>query len=212
MLRRIIPRYSLRTLLIFLTVLPCGLGVLLYWPKSEPLRLNERYYTVYYRGLGWNDENSWLGKRHYKVIQRYDESGVYSEIDFSGEGYNSFRSYYPDGRLSQEGRCYVEIMGSPYQPFPDTHDVPEAKCYKPDGSLGSAVENGTGTQLFWFPDGQLQWRLELKDHERVLCEMWLADGTLFSRTTYVDGQAIYDESVIANRPKKYSVGLDRDSE
>ena len=62
--------------------------------------------------------------------------------------------------------------------------TPEAAIFRPDGTLGSMVQNGSGVQTYWYPDGMIRWRLELKDYKRVRHQMWNLSGKLISEQTY----------------------------
>ncbi|MHC4260015.1 MAG: toxin-antitoxin system YwqK family antitoxin, partial [Planctomycetota bacterium] len=81
----------------------------------------------------------------------------------------------------------VEMYGYPLQPIPDEHKVLWSKCYKPDGTLCSEVENGTGTQMYWTPQGTKIWELELVNFERVRHTMWYRNGQLYVTETLVNG-------------------------
>ena len=110
------------------------------------------------------------------------------QFEFRREGYSPFKGYYPDGTLREEGECLVELMGAHHQPFPDPNDVKWSKCYRPDGSLGSEVVDGTGTQTLWMPDGVKIGELQLRDYQRVKMTTWYPNGELQMIIPYVDGK------------------------
>ena len=109
-------------------------------------------------------------------------------IEYKEEGYNPYKAFYSDGSLQQEGECRIKIMGFEYAPYPNWSDLDWAKCYRPDGSLGSEVVDGTGTQTQWMPDGTKVWELELVNHKRVAHTMWYPNGQLQQHQEYRDGQ------------------------
>ena len=82
----------------------------------------------------------------------------------------------------------MEVMGFENGPFPDWHDLKWAKCYKPDGSLGSEVIDGTGTQMIWAQDGTKIWELELVNYQRASHTMYYPNGQLLVHQEYKDGK------------------------
>ena len=62
------------------------------------------------------------------------------------------------------------------------------KFYKPDGTLGSEVSNGTGTQTLWYPDGTIRWELVLRNYTRFQHSWWFDNGQLIQTQHYVDGE------------------------
>ncbi len=157
-------------------------------PKSEPHPMNEEYFTAHYRGFGLTNDNSIFGKRWYAVTFILPDDGGRYRYEFNREGYNPFKGFYPDGTLREEGECYVEVMGFHDQPFPAHENLKWTKCYRPDGSLGSRVEGGTGTQTIWTPDGTKTWELELKNFKRVKLTQWHRNGQLRKVLNYVEGK------------------------
>ena len=106
-----------------------------------------------------------------------------------GEGYYAdYKGYYASGQLKEEGKIFVECYD---QPFPDRHMVWEGKYYRPDGTLGSTVSQGTGTQTLWYPNGQVMWELELVNGKRVHCKQFMDDGKTRLNIEYVDEKEVY---------------------
>lgn len=192
------PVIRVRGMLLLVALAACGLASFIAWPRSMPLSFNKDLYTGYYTGLGLTDDASPLGRRFYRV--HIDDIGFipcgYMEVDVRGAGqapfrgdyshgaYYPYRGYYPDGTPREVGECRVEFLGLPTQPYPDHHDIRNGRFYKPDGSLGSVVSDGSGVQIYWYPDGQIRWRLELKDYKRVRCQMWDRNGKLRTDEIY----------------------------
>lgn len=155
------------------------------WPKSHTLSVSD-YFVGHYRGFGIPGfENPVLGKRYYLVTINLPGVG-YFKVKHRGPGYNDFKRFYPNGKLAEEGQCLVEYFDSP-EPEPDYHNLLWSKCYKPDGSLCSEVKNGTGTQIYWNPDGVKTWELELADFKRVHLSMWHPNGQLWNSQDYTEG-------------------------
>lgn len=155
------------------------------WPKSHTLTVSD-YFVGHYRGFGIPGfENPVLGKRYYLVTINLPGAG-YFKVKHRGPGYNDFKRFYPNGKLAEEGQCLVEYFDSP-EPEPDYHNLLWSKCYKPDGSLCSEVKNGTGTQIYWAPDGIKTWELELADFKRVRLSTWHPNGQLWNALDYIDG-------------------------
>jgi hypothetical protein len=179
-------RFSLRTLLLIPTFLSVGIVGIWWWPKSQPLSLNEQVLVGYYRGLGLTNEPSFIGKRFFRLVADDGECG-YWEVDYISPGYNPYRGFYPNGDCREEGECLVEINGGAEDPSPDSSNVRWGKYYKPDGTLASEVANGTGMQTLWYPDGTKRWELVLLDYTRVRHSVWYDNGQLRQTQNYENG-------------------------
>ncbi len=147
-------------------------------PKQVPLSLNPAIYTGYYWG---ND--GFLGRHFYAVVADEGRNG-YWEVEVKGPGWNRYRGYYPDGTLREVGEIHVEYSNYPPEPHPDEHNVKWGNYYRPDGTIGAQIRDGTGEQVLWYPDGKLRWKLVLRDYKRVMDELWAEDGTLIGRKHY----------------------------
>ena len=153
---------------------------------------------LYYYGLGILDLESYsiFGRVYYKTVTMEGSAGYYI-TDIRSVGINhkgglcSYKGFYANGQLKEEGEIFVEYTNYPKQPYPDRHDVWNGKYYKPDGTLGSEISQGTGTQKLWYPNGQLRWELELRDGNRAWCKQYSEDGKVVSDVEYVDGKAVY---------------------
>lgn len=189
------PAIRVRGMLLLVALAACGLASFIAWPRSMPLLPDEDRYTGYFTGLGLVDDASPLGRRFYRVHIDDGPCG-FMDVDVRGDGqapfreglshgaYYPYRGHYPDGTLREEGECRVKFLGLPIQPSPDNHDIRNGRFYKPDGSLGSVVRDGSGVQIYWYPDGRIRWRLELKNYNRVLSQMWDREGKLRHDQTY----------------------------
>jgi len=148
-------------------------------------------YTLYYCGLEIFDSNNILGKRYYKVVVSEGNLGYWVTFLSAGgiNSYHSYKGFYASGQLKEEGEIFVEYFDFdlPPKPLPDRHIVWNGRYYKPDGTLGSEISQGTGTQTLWFSNGQIQWELELIDAVRVRHKHFREDGTIISSAEYVDG-------------------------
>jgi len=178
-------------LIITASVLCLLIGTGSLWVFSEkdmPHPMNEQLFTAHYRGLGKDvDSTGLMGYMWSGVTQRFGDGGYY-RMDFEAPGFNAFAGYYPNGSKREVGTCMVEMMGiMPVMPYPDFHDVDTSRCYKPDGSLGSEVINGTGVQTVWLPDGTKIWELHLKDHVRTFRRSWHENGQLQTEQRYEQG-------------------------
>ncbi len=157
------------------------------WPKSQPLDLHPSV-IGYYRGLGLTDEpNLLLGKSYYLVVWPYEDGG-HCEIRYQRPGYNRFKGFYENGRVREEGECFVEIMGFDDQPSPDLHNVLWGNYYTPDGSLASSIRDSTGVQTYWTEDSTKTWELELRDFKRLRLTAWYPNGQLVHEQHYVEGK------------------------
>jgi antitoxin component YwqK of YwqJK toxin-antitoxin module len=155
------------------------------WPRSHTLSVS-LYCTGHYRGFGVaGAEGPILGKRYYRITVNIPGEW-YSKVEYKRAGYNDFKRFYPNGTLAEEGQCMVKPYNSP-EPMPNHHDLLSSKCYKPDGALCSEVRNGTGTQMFWSPDGVKTGEVVLADFKRVRLSMWYPNGQPRLTYNYVDG-------------------------
>jgi hypothetical protein len=168
------------TICVVLAIVVVTLSGLIAWinsPKSIPLRYSPTIFTGHYRG------NEIIGQKFFKVVCNEGNLG-YWEVEINEPGWNRYRGYYPNGILSQEGEINVPFGDNPPEPQPDHSDVKWGKYYKPDGTLSSEIQNGTGEQILWFPNGNIRWKMVLKDYKRVKVEMWAEDGKLITQETY----------------------------
>ncbi len=155
----------------------CAAAYIVFSPKKTPLSLNPDIFTGYYWG------NDFLGRHYYRVVAA-DEPYGYWKVDVHGPGYNSYQGYYGNGKLREEGAIKVTFRCLPPEPQPDNGDVEWANYYRPDGTLGAQIRDGTGEQIFWYPDGTVRWKLVVKNFQPVSHEMWGPDGKLISRKDY----------------------------
>ena len=168
-------------ILIFMGLTSCWL-----YPKAIPHPMGAMF-TAYYTGLGLPGASGLFGKHWGRVEMLVDDGGKWV-FQFRKEGYNPFEGYYPDGTIREEGECLVELMGFHDQPFPDTRAVRTSKCYLPDGSLASEVNNGTGIQTYWTPSGVKIWELTLKESIPERLTRWYPNGQLIQKQEYVKGK------------------------
>ena len=180
-------RFTLRSLLTIPLLFAIVLAGLWWLPKSRPLSINPDY-IGHYRGLGLIKSPDFFGMHFYRISVMDGENG-HCEVDCGASGYNQYRGFYPNGVCREEGECFVEMNGSLIEPVPDLHNVRSAKYYKPDGTLGSEVTDGTGTQTYWYPDGIKRWELVLDDYKRSELKTWYANGQLQKTKQFVDAKA-----------------------
>lgn len=186
----------MKQLTIILAIFLFAAFILWAWPKSHTLTVSD-YFVGHYRGFGIPGfENPVLGKRYYLVNINLHGVG-YFKVKHRGPGYNDFKRFYPNGTLAEEGQCLVEYYDSP-EPVPDYHNLLWSKCYKPNGSLCSEVKNGTGTQIYWSPDGVKTWELELADFKRTRHSMWHPNGQLWNVQDYING--LMDGPIVSYYP------------
>ncbi|MFU8828927.1 MAG: toxin-antitoxin system YwqK family antitoxin [Phycisphaerales bacterium] len=162
-----------------------------FWVFSEkdiPHSSNEQWMTAHYRGLGQDTKSTGLmGYMWTGMTMKFDDGGYY-RAEFKAPGFNPFVGYYPDGSKREVGTCWVEMVNSnPVMPSAVFSYVDTSRCYKPDGSLGSEVRNGTGVQKVWLPDGTKVWELHLQNHIRTLHRRWHDNGQLSDEKAYEDG-------------------------
>lgn len=177
----------MRIILIVILTIFFVLFVLWLVPKSQPLEFSPDF-IGYYRGFGLEGAPSIFGKQYY-LVKIKDNDGV-CWVSYRNEGYNHFEGFYTSGAIREEGECLVEVMGGYNRPCPERETVKWGKYYKPDGTLGSEVKEGTGLQTYWTLKGVKFWELELKDSKRVLLSMWFPNGQLHETLEYVDGPFI----------------------
>ncbi len=179
------------------------------YPKSQVLEFSPTM-VGHYRGFGiLPDDTFLLGRSYYHVTETHREA--YFEIQYRHPGYNSFQGFYNDGTLREEGECFVEPLGFYNQPCPDISNVRTGKCYKPDGTLGSEIKNGSGVQIYWTDEGVKTWELEVRDFKRVRHSMWYPNGQLLDMQKYRDGRVdgpfvTYYSSGAKNTEGAYSLG------
>jgi hypothetical protein len=183
-MRLLRPRFSLRTLLVMVSL--CAIGIYApYWiPKSQALFYGDAY-VGYYRGLGYTNERGYFGKNWYRIVVHEDADG-YWEVDVNGMGYNSYRGYYGTGVLREEGMCLVEENADDIAP--DRHDLLHGKFYDPKGNLIAEVKNRTGKQILCFADGTRFWELDLVNGQRARVRMWYPNGQLVVEEKFVEGR------------------------
>ncbi|MHC4621624.1 MAG: toxin-antitoxin system YwqK family antitoxin [Planctomycetota bacterium] len=170
------------------------LGLITWWayPKQHVCvptslaGLNSPAFVSYYRGFGFTDGNSLIWGKQYYLIKTFWSDGFYCETRYEGPGYNDFRRFYPNGGLAEQGRCFVDLLFG-IEPIPDEDNVEWSKCYKPDGSLGSEVLNGTGKITYWTPQGSRREQVELDHFRTVRRSYWYPNGQLSGTAEYVDG-------------------------
>ncbi len=184
----LLDRRWFRFRLLWLLLLPVFVGIALtvayYWPRQAHW-LDMREVTGHYHGLGLVDTPGFLGKNYFRIEVRWD--GLYVVAELDQYGYNSFRMYYPNGRLAAEGECLVEWNGL-HQPMVIIEDIRQGKFYRPDGTLDGEVIDGTGVQRTWTPEGTLTWELHLKNGQRTSASMWYPNGQVSTAVSYVDGE------------------------
>ncbi len=157
------------------------------WPKTQAFEFGPDI-TGYYRGLGLDERDVFfIGKSYFAVKLPSGDHG-YCIVSFDRPGYNHFKGYYHDGKLREEGTCFVELMGGYDRPAPYTYNVQDGRYSKPEGDLGSEIKNGTGVQTYWTPNGTKVWELEFRDFKRAHLSWWHPNGQLFTTLKYVDGK------------------------
>lgn len=176
------PRFSLRTLLVLVALCAVGVAVPYWIPKSQPLSMEG---VGYYRGLGRTNGRGYFGKNWYRIVVQEDGIG-YWEVDVNGFGFNPYRGYYDSGVLSEEGMCMVFENGDDIAA--DRHDLLHGKFYDPRGKLISEVENGTGKQVLFLPDGTRHWELDLANGKRAQVKIWYPSGQLAAEEKYSNGK------------------------
>lgn len=157
------------------------------WPKSMPHPMHPSEMQYLYRGFGFNDGSTIFGKQIIAVTWYSEFDGSNWRVEYITEKYNPYKVYYSDGTLLHEGECMNAFMYFPDGPYPDWYDVRWAKCYKPDGSLGSEVINGTGTYTLWMQDGTKYWKMKLVNYQRAAHTRWYPNGQLKVHQEYKDG-------------------------
>jgi len=172
-------------LLVLFLILAVAIGTYWTFPKRTPMEISPNV-TGFYRGFGLHDGKGILGKNYFKIS--WNEYSVLVECSVRGMGFNRYRCWYPSGALLEEGECLVESSGFYHQPVVDRHHVKWAKCYKPDGSLGSEISNGTGVQTNWTSGGTKIWELQLKNYKRVKLRTWYSSGAIAHSKSYLDGK------------------------
>jgi len=176
-----------------------GLFTLWSWPKLSTLGdddslfvagLRSSAYSGYYRGFGLHKGPGVFGRSFYRVtLPRTSPEDGYTNVEFSGRGWNEFRGTYPDGTLAEEGLCWVDLNGQYDEPQADLHNVRNGKYYDPAGALRCEIKDGTGRQTYWTRTGTKVWELDLKRYQRVRDSIWYDNGQLCIEENYLDNQA-----------------------
>jgi hypothetical protein len=149
------------------------------WPKvySPP---SHPGWTAYFLGLDLRNGPGILGRLYYLLTISGDPDLGDGEwrIRILCQDCADFKRFYPDRELLAEGKCRMELIGSPLFPCPRWDSVEWANCYKPDGTIGSQVRNGTGNMVSYALDGSKSEELELRDFQRVRFSSWYSNGQL----------------------------------
>jgi len=177
-------RFSLRTLLVLVTLCAVGIAVPYWIPKSQKLSIHESY-IGYYRGLGHHSGSGYFGKNWYLIVVDEGELGRW-KVDVNGIGYNNYQGYYSNGAMSEVGECMVFENANDIAP--DRHDILHGKYYSPEGELVSEIRNGTGKQMLFFADGNPHWELHLVNGQRARVKMWYPNGQLVVEEKFVEGR------------------------
>lgn len=142
--------------------------------KTRTLETSSKW-SASYSGLGIVDSNGVFGFQYREFLiddlpnRTWSVSRVNSDC-------HPMVGYYPDGSICAKGFCRIEGTGRNMYPLID--EVCEATTYKPDGTVGSRVVNGTGRFALYFPDGTLNWEFVFADYERISYSHWDEDGEL----------------------------------
>ncbi len=168
-----------------LSVIFCGSIFLLWlWPKSCTL---SQSYIARYRGFGLDKQDGWLTGRLYYELE-YAPTGPNDGLTTIGArpGYNYFRGYYNNGVLREEGEALIEYIDD-CPVMPDSDKIRWAKYYRPDGTLGSEVVDGTGVQTLWTIQGIKVWELKMQKQTRTHLSTWYPNGKLQRSSDFVNG-------------------------
>jgi hypothetical protein len=182
---------KLRVLIVVIIAL-LGLFTWWAWPKEEAYcpttlaGLDSSCYIYYYRGLGLTDNDHAIWGKRYYLISTLWSNGCYGKTNYQGPGYSDFKRFYPDGGIAAEGRCFVELLGNTCL-IPDEENVQRAKYYKPDGTLASKVEYGTGTITYWRPKGIKKEEMEVAHFKVVRRSYWDPNGQLLATISCING-------------------------
>ena len=168
-----------------IVILVLGVFVAWVWPKSQVMGFSPNA-VGHYRGFGIVGEDIFLFARSFYLVTHKTDYGYY-QVQYHHPGYNSFKGFYNNGALREEGECFVELDGAYNQPCPDISDVRIGKYCKPDGTLGSEINDGSGVKTYWTDDGVKIWELERRDFKRVRHSMWYRNGQLVQTQKYRDG-------------------------
>ncbi len=129
-----------------------------------------------------------MGTSYYRITFPADPDDGRLVIDFEGQGYNTYTAYYPNGKVRERGECLVDTDFQGLELYPDDHNVLWCKCYKPDGTVGSEVKDGTGVQTRWSTDGQKRLELCLKDCRWERYRVWYPNGQLLVDQSCLNGE------------------------
>jgi hypothetical protein len=150
---------------------------------------------------------SWLFGHYYYSIT-YPPTGVSEEgitTISAMRGYNCFRGYYPNGVLREEGESLVRYTtpGSGLPDLPINCNIRWGKYYLPDGTLGSEIVDGSGTQTYWVPSGTKIMEVVLQKETPVRVSGWYRNGQPWIIERYKNGRyhGLY-ESFYENGQKK----------
>jgi antitoxin component YwqK of YwqJK toxin-antitoxin module len=108
----------------------------------------------------------------------------------TGEGYKTYRAYYPDGTLREEGAGYVtkEKRHDGKPAYPQLHDIRSVRSYRPDGTLGSEVAGGEGKHIVWDADGRTVSEETYENGQRTRSVSYWDNGQVLSETLYRGGK------------------------
>ncbi len=136
--------------------------------------------VLFYRGIKIPapEEPVVLFKRYYAISERDPYTGLFTLVMYEEDGHNPFFAYYENGQIAGKGHVKVKTQMPDNQIIHNMDDIKDAAYYDPDGNLVSTIQDGTGTQIFYYPDGTKQWELELDNYLRKSAKMWDKDGTL----------------------------------
>ncbi|NLW83577.1 MAG: hypothetical protein GXY41_04095 [Phycisphaerae bacterium] len=125
-----------------------------------------------------------LFRRYYAIVYYDHYGGLVHTIAYKQDGYNQYYSFYMhNGQIASHGYCMVETQYNG-QLLHLVEDVKDAMYYDPEGNVVSTVKDGTGVQVFFYPDGTKQWELELESYRKRTLRKWRKDGELVIDDVY----------------------------
>ena len=167
-------KFSLRTMFVALTIAVTSVWLFSRLPREMTVVGNDKW-TAKYRGFGLNDGRGMFGKQYFEFA--IDDLPYRTwQITYSNGDYGNASCFYPNGKIALEGECRIEF--SQHEAYPLIDDLKNATSYYPNGEIAARVIAGSGTAIWFYPDGVKNWECEYESGVRTRFLQYAPDGTI----------------------------------
>jgi hypothetical protein len=143
-------------------------------PREMTIVGNQKWKARYY-GYGLHDGPGIFGKKYF-AFSIDDLPFRTWKISYSGGEYGKALCLYPNGEKALEGECRIEVSRN--QVYPITDDLRNAISYLPSGEISGRVIDGSGTAIWYYPDGTKNWECEYESGVRTRILQYAPDGAI----------------------------------